>query len=440
MVKEIKFNYKKEPKQNPYTGIVSFQHCNDEELYSDLVVKPENNMTETEHVECYPIPEYVKQKGRCEGYYPNCSVAYYRILWKELEPKQGEFNFTLIEEILEKAKRNNQTLMFRVLPHSTRESDDVPEWLKSLIDCPKRPYGQRVKDSPKDPLFLKYFGEMIYALGKRFDGDPAFAFIDVSLPGAWGEGSDVDLFTHEQIEEFVDIYTDVFKNTQIIEEIVPWIVNYQNEKRAVGWRADCIGHPTLTFERVPLKASQMADIWQKGHISMESYWWLGEWQRKEWDIDKVIEKTLELHVSTFNAKSLPIPYAWKEKVDGWNAKMGYHFVIDSVKVCDQIKCDKVEFELEIDNVGVAPVYHELPLFVKLKNSSNEYLIKTDVDTKAWGVGKTSNKISIDLPKDFTLGEYQLQLGLGGENFPVAYFACDGELDGDFVNITQITVQ
>ena len=112
-MKKITFNYKREKKQNPYIGFTSFQHFRDDKLYSDLVVKPENNMTETEHVECYPVPEYVEEKGRAQGYYPDCSVVYIRILWKEFEPDEGEYNYAFIEEILEKARENGQMVMFR---------------------------------------------------------------------------------------------------------------------------------------------------------------------------------------------------------------------------------------------------------------------------------------------------------------------------------------
>ena len=62
------FNYKREEKQNPFIGFTIYQHFSCDELYSDLVVKPENNMTETERVECYPVPDYVEQKGKEQGY------------------------------------------------------------------------------------------------------------------------------------------------------------------------------------------------------------------------------------------------------------------------------------------------------------------------------------------------------------------------------------
>jgi hypothetical protein len=97
--------------------------------------------------------------------------------------------------------------MFRLMQHSTRESDDVPDWLKGKIECPARPEGMRVKDCPKDPKFLEYFGKAIRALGERFDNDPTLAFMDISLPGAWGEGSHVDWFTEEQLKRFLILYS-----------------------------------------------------------------------------------------------------------------------------------------------------------------------------------------------------------------------------------------
>lgn len=208
-----KYNYSKEKRQNPYIGFTSFQHFRNDALYSDLVVKPENNMTETEAVECYPVPDDVEEKGKEQGYYPDCSVVYIRILWKEFEPYENEYNYSFIESILQNAKNNDQTVMFRLMQHSTRESDDVPDWLKTKIECPPRPKGMREKSCPSDPKFLEYFDRAIRAFGERFDSDPTLSMVDISLPGAWGEGSHCDLFTEEQLKNFTNIYTDVFKNT-----------------------------------------------------------------------------------------------------------------------------------------------------------------------------------------------------------------------------------
>jgi len=437
-MKKLYYHYKKETKQNPYIGFTSFQHFRNDALYSDLVVKPENNMTETEHVECYPVPAYVEEKGRGQGYYPDCSVVYIRILWKEFEPTEGEYNYAFIEDILQKARESDQTVMFRLMQHSTRESDDVPDWLKEKIDCPARPEGMRVKDCPSDPKFLEYFGRTVRAFGERFDSDPTLAFMDISLPGSWGEGSHVDVFTKKQLTDFVDIYAEVFHNTLLIGQVcAPWLVEHFNRKTSMGWRADCIGKPNLTYDVLPPKVEQMGKTWKKGHVSFEAYWWLGEWQRQGWDLDKIIETLLSWHVSTFNAKSLPIPLEWKDKIDDFVAKMGYHFVIDEVETQTSVKRgEQLAIKIVVDNVGVAPIYYPLPLYVKLKSKGEEKIFATDVDIRKWLPGKHTEKIQIVLPQDLQSGEYDLQIGIGGNGSPSVYFASDAMQDGEYFVLTK----
>lgn len=440
-MKRITYSYKREKKQNPYIGFTSFQHFRNGPLYSDLVVLPENNMTETEHVECYPVPSYVKENGRDEGYYPDCSVAYIRILWKEFEPNEGEYNYAFIESILEKARENGQTVMLRLMQHSTRETDDVPNWLKEKIECPARPIGKRVKVCPSDPKFLTYFGRAVRALGERFDSDPTLAMVDISLPGAWGEGSYVELFTEEQLKNFVDIYSDAFRNTLLIGQIeAPWLVHYSCEKAPIGWRADCIG-PEQSYERVTERRVKMPDVWKRGHISFESYWWLGEWKRKGWDPDLLFGRMLDMHVSTFNAKSLPIPFEWKEKVDAFVSKMGYHFTPRAAEMPKKAsRGGTLAFSLTAENLGVAPIYHALPLCVRLKGDKRTVETQTDVDIRAWLPGERTENITLALPSDMEEGKYALEIGIGGKDLPSVCFATDAEQDEDFVVLSYITIE
>ena len=397
-------------------------------------------MTETEHVECYPVPDYVEEKGR-EGYYPDCSIAYIRILWKEFEPKQGEYNYDFIEDILQNARENGQTVMFRLLPHSTRESDDVPDWLKTLIECPVRPLGERVKTSPSDPKFLEILGETIKKFAERFDGEPALAFLDISLPGSWGEGSSLDLFSQADIEKYIDIYTSAFKNTILIgQSASPWIVHYANKTSPTGWRADGVGSPKHMNNLYPARIEHLQDVWERAPISFEAYWWLGEWERQGWDIDEIIQKTLGWHISHFNAKSLPIPFAWQEKIDEWIAKMGYHYVIEEVETETSVKRgEKLSVRFVINNVGVAPIYHKLPLYIRLKNNKKEKTFETDIDIRKWIEGKYEEQIEFPIPKDIPLGEYELQIGIGGNGGQSVVFATNAPQDGEYSVLTNIIV-
>ena len=443
MVENIKCNkfcYRCEEGQNPYMGFTSFQHFRNEDLYSDIVVKPENNMTETENVECYPVPTHVPQKGREEGFYPDTSIAYIRILWKEFEPRQEEYQYKFIEDILSKARVCEQTVMFRLMAHSTRESDDVPDWLKEIIPCPARPVGERVKDSPRDPLFFEYYAKAVRKIGERFDNDPTFDMVDITMPGAWGEGHKLDEYSEEELIKWIDLYVDTFKNTRLFGQIGnPRFVHYANERGAVvGWRADGTGEQYRMHERYPGLIKYMPDVWEKAPISFESYWWLGEWQRQGWDIDEIIKLTLEWHISSFNGKSLPIPNEWEEKIRYWNSKMGYHFTIDYFKYPEKT-CTSGElvFELGIENVGVAPIYNEIPLKLRLISEVDEYTFETEVDIRKWLPGKHVNTISITLPENIPVGKYQVEIGLIKEDAPMIYLCTDAERNGRYYQVAEI---
>jgi hypothetical protein len=437
-----KYNYRVEEAQNPYVGFMSFQHFRGEKLYSDIVVSPEAKMTETERVECYPVSPDAEENGHEEGYYPDTSIAYIRILWKEFEPERGIYNYNFIKNIIDEAKKHGQTLIFRLMAHSTRASDDVPEWLKSLVHCPQRPPMMRIKESPLDPLFIDLFLEMVRKFGERFDSDPTLDGMDISLPGAWGEGYKIDSYPDGTLERIVDTYIDVFKETQLIAQVGrPDLVKYALERGVhLGWRGDGMGDPAHLKNIYPPRVAAMGDNWKNAPVSFESYWWIGEWRRHGWDIDAIINTTLNWHISSFNAKSFPCPNEWKTKIDAWISKMGYHFVIDRFACpTESGPYDTIEINLSIDNVGVAPIYKKLPLVFRLSNGITEYEFDSDIDITGWLPGKTSENAEIAL-SGIASGMYDIEIAIRSPHAPVLYFATDAERDGAFFKVGRILIQ
>ncbi len=435
------FAYKQEEAQNPYIGFTDFQHFKGDPIYSDSVVKPENNMTETEAFECYPVPANVPQNGLEEGFYPECSVVYIRVLWKEFEPEDGQYNYDFIQSIIDKAKAGNQKLMFRLLPHSTRESDDVPDWLKKIIPCPARPEGAREKASPTDPRYLEYLGRAIRKIGERFDADPTLEYMDISLTGAWGEGSHREGFKDEDLKKLLDVYIESFPNTQLIGQLCALdLLLYVNEKRPTAWRADGIGHPVHLREIYPPRLAEVPPLWQVAPISLESYWWLGEWKRQGWDLDFIIETTLSWHISHFNAKSIPIPFEWREKVQGWINKIGYHYhPLYFVAPETAEKGDTLKLELMMENYGVAPIYHDIPFSIRLNGTEGVHEFDTGIDIRQWLPGTHRYDLELDLPKDIAAGAYDIEIGICDENHPLIYMCTDAERNGAYYKVGQITI-
>lgn len=383
---------------NPYIGFTSYQRFRYDPIYSDIVVDPRNNACETEERECFPVPPGTLENGYSEGFYPDCRIAYIRLLWKEFEPRRKEYHFEVIDSLLERAASSGQTLQFRLMPHSTCERDDVPEWLKELIVCPKRPKGMRVKESPSDPVYLEYFREAVEVIALRYDTNPVLDTVDISLSGAWGEGDGWETYPIEALERLVDTYTKGFPHTKLIGQICgPRFIERANKTHPTGWRGDGAGEYRHLNEYYPAYLNELSDdLWKRAPIAFESYWWLGEWYRNGWSIDEVIEKTLEWHVSNFNGKSMPIPGEWKPKIDAWLGRMGYHFCFKSLTL------DESSVTITVVNRGVAPLYNKLPFVVELNGRAYRF------DPTDWLPGEHRLTIAADreLPHSVTAGIYQ----------------------------------
>ncbi|MBQ9939767.1 MAG: DUF4832 domain-containing protein [Oscillospiraceae bacterium] len=437
-----KFNEKKGVITNPYIGFTSFQHFRGEALYSDCITGRSGMAgTETENYECYPVPEGVEQNGREQGYYPDTTVAYIRILWKEFEPRQGEYNYAFIEEILKKAKAKGQTVMFRLMPHSTCARDDVPNWLREIMPCPERPDGMRVKDSPTDPRYLKLFGAAIEKLGQRFDSDETLDCVDVSLGGAWGEGGQD--FAEEDMKALMDVYVRVFPNTKLLGQLGNTaMLEHIGAQRPIGCRADGTGEPRHTNELFPARFAALGEEnWKTAPVSFESYWWISEWHRQGWDIDDIIEKTLSWHLSTFNTKSFPIPYELQEKIEYWLEKMGYRFVAEEFEYPESAAAgERVECSLKIKNAGVAPIYNKLPLKLRFKGESFVWEWEAPTDIRSWLPGEWCEKLEISLPADMPKGSYEISCAIGGGEYPVVQLATETETDGEYYTLAEIKVK
>ena len=201
------------------------------------------------------------------------------------------------------------------------------------------------------------------------------------------------------------------------------MLNYLYEKRPIGWRSDGTGNPKHTHIWFPSYFPQIKnEHWKTAPISFESYWWISEWYRQGWDIDEIIEFTLSHHISTFNTKSFPIQYEWKEKIEKWLTKMGYRFVIKQVEYPENVKVgESAEIRLKIENKGVAPIYNQLPLKLRLKGAKTQEWT-TDIDITEWLPSEYEERAIIVIPADMPKGTYELQMAIGGGDKPSVAFA------------------
>jgi hypothetical protein len=346
---------------NPGMGFMTFQRFNGDTL------NPGIGWTEG-----YPI-EYQTFNGDITNKnYPSTTIAYWRVCWKFMEPEMKNYRWDMLDKALEVARSRGQTLIFRIAPY--QGSVDVPDWYREIVGPQmKWENSDKWKIDHEDPRYVEYFGGMIRSLGERYDGHPDLEAVDLSIVGSCGEGGGLHTLSKITREALIDAYTESFRKTPLITLLTRGTEAnmYANSKIHVGWRVDCIGDLGFwateerdwnhMFDYYPIQMikSNFQDSWKHSPVSFEICGTFLRWRDREGygreEVKYIFDQTLKWHISSFNAKSSPVPEEWEDLVEDWLKKMGYRYVLRTFSYPEEVhRNGKLSYASWWENKGVAP--------------------------------------------------------------------------------------
>lgn len=405
---------------NPGIGFMTFQRFNGDELNEGI-----------RWTEGFPIA-YQKFDGNLENKdHPLTSMAYFRVYWKFIEPEMEKYRWDLIDKALETAEQRGQSLLLRIAPYGGGPDKDVPDWFRQMVGEEKKLLHHRWRVDPEDTRYAKYFGGMIRAMGRRYDGHPNFEGVDVSIVGFWGEGAGSELVTQEAMEALVDAYVESFRKTHLIMLLTDSDKKtnvYGRSKANVGWRSDCLGdlgfwaaeqngwNHMYDYYPQAIINFEMKDAWKTAPVTFEICGTFGSWKQKQGydkdDVKYIFDQALKWHISSFNAKSSPVLDEWKPLVDEWLKKMGYRFVLRKFTYPDVVRAHgKLDFTTWWENKGVAPCYKDFLLALRLKNDKRAEVLITAANIKTWLPDDNLYDDAVLIPLDMPAGEYNLQIAI-----------------------------
>ncbi len=427
---------------NPGIGFMTFQRFNGDKLNEGQ-----------KWTEGYPLVYQMFNHSLENEKHPMTSLAYFRVYWKFLEPAQGQYRWDLLDKALETAGSRRQTLLLRVAPYGTGADNDVPDWYRTMVGKEEEQPVAKWRTNPEDPRYVQHFGTMIRALGARYDGHPLLESVDLSIVGAWGEGAGSERLTQKTREALVDSYLDAFKKTNLIMLLSDEQTNrYGLSKRNVGWRVDCLGDmggfsPTwchmCDYYPQAIINFGMQDAWKKAPVSLEVCWVMQTWRDKGWDINYIVDQSLKWHISSFNAKSSPVPDEWWPAVNRWLTRMGYRFVLRKFTYPSRVKAGgELAFTSWWENKGVAPCYRGFRLALRLLSPTDKRILVTKADLRSWLPGDNLYDNAVIIPADTPEGPYELQIGVLDERFdePDVKLAIEGRRPDGWYNLGKISVQ
>jgi hypothetical protein len=246
------------------------------------------------------------QSNPAQKRYPAWPASYdgsLRITWRQLQPADPstlppdapddlKYDFSAIDDALSKLAARNMRMTLRVVAYSSccdtvfpnNTNIGIPDWVRSAATDhtgPERrwftPGVTQVVPKWNDPIYLNAFGQLVAALGRRYDGDERLSVWEFSgygdfsenhiaylrdKLGAPGPGPDESMaklgyysqfrdqsITIASIRQLVAANVDAFPHTQVIAttlnpEIVRELLADDVTKKLsapVGIRSDCIG-------------------------------------------------------------------------------------------------------------------------------------------------------------------------------------------------------
>ena len=385
--------------------------------------------------------------------HPDSKVYYCGVRWKDLEPEKNKYNWTILEDKLDYAKSLGCTAIVRCSPYALSEEEDIPRWFRE--EFPEEPEFPFWRIDPNTSPYTTYWSNFITSFADHFDGNPIISSVDMAVVGAWGEGGGTEFLEVDAIKNIIDAYINGFKITPLQallhDPISLKIINDRREN--IGFRVDCLGDMggfhgaewshMLDFYPQNIQNFDMGEAWKKAPVVFEACWHMNDWFCQGWDIDYIIEESLKWHISSYNSKATTVPKQWKESVERWIKKMGYRFELRKFTYNATIK---LGHSLNIcalwANVGVAPIYKNYPLVVRLIGNNSTFTITSAIDIREWLPDMDICwEEDLKLPSDIQHGEYILEIGIETEITEIGTIklAIAGELNG-YYQMGKITIE
>ncbi|MEW6720960.1 MAG: DUF4832 domain-containing protein [Thermodesulfobacteriota bacterium] len=392
--------------------------------------------------------------------YPRQTVAYFRWTWNRLEPSEGRYNFALVDNVIRRARSKGEALAFRIM---SVYKGSTPKWLLEKGVASVAVGGDAFPDH-NDPVFLDYHERLVKAFGRRYAGSPEIDHVDIGTVGCWGEwntaccqGEAKNICrkyypTAENRRRIVDWYFRYFPDTPLVM-LQGGPVEYA-ASRGAGWRGDCFGdygifgpkwnHMDDVYGRT-VRIPAVRDAWKKGPVQFETCGVMRNWYDRGFDIDRILEKGLEWHVSVLNAKSSPVPAAWRPKVLEFLKKAGYRFVLRELSHPARTPPGGFLAVRSLwENKGVAPVYHPWPLAYRIRAGGTDNAAaswRSSADLRKWLPGTHEVEDLLQIPAGVPPGTYSLDVAVLSEDGASAHvdLAIEGKRPDRWYPVSSVAV-
>ena len=352
---------------------------------------------------------------------PEATVGFQYIKWQDLEPTNGNFDFSAVEDVINRSGSKDRHLILRLYCDwwgENEESRGCPEWIYSEVgvDRIRGDNGRYITDY-NDPRYIEEATQAITALGERYDDDPRLYAFQIGVIGYWGEwhtwGSQVDGgsydITTETETKILDAYRNAFDRTQLMARY-PY--------RSILATAEGIGFHNDYFRPNNDHSAEFDKSvfdnrrWEDGTIGGEVPPGLSsDDYRHLYQTSQGREMIETGHYSTMKPGSVSNQHS--EAHLELHKRFGYNYQIDGATFAETAGAGQsVAVAVDATNIGVAPFYYDWQVQYALLDGNNTPVVireATAYDLRSVLPGQ-SFSLRSSLPLDgVNPGQYQLAI-------------------------------
>jgi len=370
-------------------------------------------------------------------------TGYQRFAWSQIEPAEGQFDWTAIDSALVAWAKAGKQFAFGVMTANIHHKGMyvTPKWVFDA-GCPARPVQkERPKTSPDEaafrryegpqvipdqwdhPVFLAKLGNFLAAVAKRYDGDRRLAWYETRSYGNWGEGHLYPWggapLSHDGRLQHILMHANVFRKTPLVTGH-HYVESERHYRRVVSMGIGIRDDGVMSFRDGSRTAGALGHspgIFEWGG-SYRQFVRDGTWTRKGRTLAEVIENGKASYVGLARHGKADVEALLTDEralIERLANRMGYHIVLTRAEVPRRIAPgEPVAITFDWANRGVAHVYVPCHVAVGLLDAKGDCAARAWVQGCApaqWAPEETTRETASAVFAEAKPGPYRLAVGL-----------------------------